>query len=75
LQAGGVLVVAPEHRNSMYLKHLELALTPAEEALQATAGPDSNSSPQALAMKLDGLLNEFAYWDVLDESDEVLHHQ
>lgn len=46
----------------MYLKYLELALAQGEGAT-------------GLAPKLLSLLNSFPYCDILDESDEVLHHQ
>ena len=59
MQVGGVLLIAPEHRNSMYLKQLELAL---------------GGSTQ-LASALVSLLHSPPYYDLLDESDEVLHHQ
>jgi hypothetical protein len=57
-----VLLVAPEHRNSVHLKYLELALAGDEGAAK-------------LAPKLRSLLGGFSYCDILDESDEVLHHQ
>jgi hypothetical protein len=62
VQVGGVLLVAPEHRSSMFLKHLELSMAADED------GPD-------LGRKLLWLLNNFSCYDLLDESDEVLHHQ
>ena len=63
LQAGGVLLMAPEHKNSLYLKHLEMSLA-----------AESTSQQSCAAQVLD-LLNNFPYFDILDESDEVLHHQ
>lgn len=57
-----MLLVAPEHSNSMYLKYLELALAGGEGATDPT--------PNLLHV-----LDSFPYYDILDESDEVLHHQ
>jgi hypothetical protein len=64
LQVGGVLLVAPEHRNSLHLKYLELALAGGAEDTAAD-----------LASSLLQLQISFPYYDILDESDEVLHHQ
>lgn len=64
LQIGGVLLVAPEHRNSLHLKYLELAL----------AGGIEDTSTD-LASSLLHLHSSLPYYDILDESDEVLHHQ
>jgi hypothetical protein len=64
VQVGGVLLVAPEHRNSLHLKYLELALAKGTE----DTGTD-------LASSLLQLQSRFPYYDILDESDEVLHHQ
>lgn len=52
-------MVAPEHRNSMRLKALELAL----------------SGNTRLANQLTTLIEGLPYYDILDESDEVLHHR
>lgn len=71
LQVGGVLLMAPEHRNSLYLKHLELALAGAAD----TTNNGRNASQQACASQVLGLLQGFPYFDIVDESDEVLHHQ
>lgn len=62
-QVGGVLLVAPEHRNSLYLKYLELALA-------GGSGGDTSVAPM-----LHSMLEHLPYYDILDESDEVLHHQ
>jgi hypothetical protein len=62
-QVGGVLLMAPEHRNSLYLKYLELAVA---------GGSDADAG---LASQLRSLLNCYPYHDILDESDEALHHQ
>lgn len=59
MQVGGVLVMAPEHRNSLYLKSLELAI----------------SGSADLASALAQQLESWPVFDILDESDEVLHHQ
>jgi len=58
-QVGGVLVMAPEHRNSLWLKYLELALAGKLE----------------VAQQLLELIEGLPYYDILDESDEVLHTQ
>ena len=58
-QVGGVILVAPEHRNSLLLKWHEMRLRAGNEdvcsALEAVAG--------------------LRYQDLLDESDELLHHR
>lgn len=59
--------MAPEHRNSLWLKYLELAL--------AGNVPDVDDSSSKLALKVFSLLHAFPYHDILDESDEVLHPQ
>ena len=59
MQVGGVLVMAPEHRNSLHLKYLELAL----------------AGKAALSAAVWQQLSTFPFYDILDESDEVLHHQ
>jgi hypothetical protein len=66
---GGVVLMAPEHKNSLYLKHLELAL-----AADITGNSSSATHRSCAAQVLD-LLHSFPYFDILDESDEVLHHQ
>jgi hypothetical protein len=55
--------MAPEHRNSLYLKYLELAVAGESDA------------DASLASQLHCMLDRFPYRDILDESDEVLHHQ
>ncbi|KAG2496538.1 hypothetical protein HYH03_005361 [Edaphochlamys debaryana] len=67
-QDGGLLLVAPEHRLSLLLKRTELAL----RAERCEAG-----AQQAL-LTCCSALDELAglpYMDVLDESDELLHHR
>jgi len=58
-QVGGVVLVAPEHRNSLLLKWHEMRLRDGGEevcsALEEVAG--------------------LRYQDLLDESDELLHHR
>jgi hypothetical protein len=56
--------MAPEHRNSLYLKYVELAVA------GSSGGVDASLAPV-----LHSMLNSFPYYDILDESDEVLHHQ
>lgn len=69
LQVGGVLLMAPEHKNSLHLKQLELALAADSSSNSHSAGQ------QACAAQVLELLEGFPYFDILDESDEVLHHQ
>lgn len=56
--------MAPEHRNSLYLKYVELA---------QAAGTDEGGAE--LALQTWQLQEGFPYYDILDESDEVLRHQ
>lgn len=59
-QEGGVLLVAPEHRLSLKLKRQELWEQGVERAAETAA--------------LDRL-EALPYLDILDESDELLHHR
>ncbi|GIL75394.1 hypothetical protein Vretifemale_5196 [Volvox reticuliferus] len=59
-QEGGLLLVAPEHRLSMGLKRIELGALGVEKAAEC-AGLDR--------------LAAMPYVDILDESDELLHHR
>jgi hypothetical protein len=61
LQVGGLLLVAPEQRLSLQLKCQELALQ------GSTAGAAVVEQLTALA--------RLPYLDVMDESDELLHHR
>jgi hypothetical protein len=61
LQVGGLLLVAPEQRLSLQLKSRELALQGSE------AGAAVVEQLTALA--------RLPYLDVMDESDELLHHR
>jgi hypothetical protein len=61
LQVGGLLLVVPEHRMSLELKWYELCMKGDPQALAAC------QELQALAA--------VPYLDVLDESDELLHHR
>jgi len=49
--------MAPEHRNSLWLKYLELA----------------QAGKLEVARQLLELIEGLPYYDILDESDEVLH--
>jgi hypothetical protein len=61
LQVGGLLLVVPEHRMSLELKWHELRM---------------KNDPQALALCQElAALAAAPYLDVLDESDELLHHR
>jgi hypothetical protein len=64
-----VLLMAPEHKNSLYLKHLELALA------ADTTGNSRSAIQRSCAAQVLDLMDSFPYYDILDESDEVLHHQ
>eukprot|EP00899_Mesostigma_viride_P019526 jgi/Mesvir1/27575/Mv07320-RA.1 len=57
--AGGILLVAPEHRLSLKLKRLELAARPGNEE----------------TCRLLEQLDNRSLIDILDESDELLHHR
>jgi hypothetical protein len=61
LQVGGLLLVVPEHRMSLELKWYELRM---------------KGEPQDLVVcqELEALA-AVPYLDVLDESDELLHHR
>ncbi|GAX73071.1 hypothetical protein CEUSTIGMA_g524.t1 [Chlamydomonas eustigma] len=71
---GGVLLVAPEHRLSFQLKHHEMRLAHEKQksdmVTAETKGPDDN-----LLLKMLDVLQRFPYVDILDESDELLHHR
>lgn len=56
---GGIFVVAPEHRLSLELKQKEL----------------HRANNLLLSSALDGLIRSTPWRDVLDESDELLHHR
>lgn len=73
LQVGGVLLMAPEHKNSLYLKYLELANAAGKRG-DSCSDAQQSLAAQTASTVLD-LLNDFPYFDILDESDEVLHHQ
>lgn len=64
LQEGGALAVAPEWRNSLYLKGHEL---------WAKAQEGDKASGEALQV-LTALV-AMPFVDILDESDELLHHR
>jgi hypothetical protein len=59
LQARGVLLVAPEHRLSLQHKWRELWEVEGQ---------------QGVCNELQALFG-LPYWDILDESDELLHHR
>lgn len=56
-RGGGAMLVTPEHRQSLYLKGLELM--------------DSDPDASAEVKKME----KMPFRDVLDESDELLHHR
>ncbi|CAN0502560.1 unnamed protein product, partial [Discosporangium mesarthrocarpum] len=62
---GGVLLVTPEHRQSLHLKKLELL-----RARAAGDGGEIGDTAKEIEV-VEGLW----YVDVLDESDELLHHR
>lgn len=57
-----MLLVAPEHRLSLKLMQTDLALDPDKRC-------------NKLAAPVEHLLEGFPFIDIIDESDEVLHHQ
>jgi hypothetical protein len=61
LQVGGLLLMAPEHRLSLQLKGQELWLRDGEQ-------------DRAVWAELQGLAS-LPFLDLLDESDELLHHR
>ena len=63
----GVLIVAPEHRLSLQLKFLELRL--------AALDPDSPSTSAAQLIEMLPRLDQLPYYDLFDESDEILRHK
>lgn len=60
-QVGGLLLVVPEHRLSLQLKWHELQMRGGAASL-------------AVCAELQALAN-MPYLDLLDESDEILHHR
>ncbi|CAM9849170.1 unnamed protein product [Discosporangium mesarthrocarpum] len=62
---GGVLLVTPEHRQSLHLKRLEL--------LRARAAGDGGEAGD-IAKEIE-VVEGLRYVDILDESDELLHHR
>lgn len=64
MQEGGALAVAPEWRNSLHLKWHELWA-------KAQAGDEARGHT---IKTMDGLL-KMPFLDILDESDELLHHR
>jgi hypothetical protein len=61
MQVGGMLLVAPEHRLSLRNKWHEVHNSEAEDG-------------EAVCSALDQLAS-LPYLDLLDESDELLHHR
>lgn len=61
LQAGGLLLVVPEHRLSLQLKWQELWLK-------------GDAASRAVCAELEALA-AMPFLDLLDESDELLHHR
>ncbi|GLC35571.1 thioredoxin-disulfide reductase [Pleodorina starrii] len=63
-QEGGLLLVAPEHRLSLQLKRLELGVGQQKQ----------DEEMEDICTALDHLA-AMPYLDLLDESDELLHHR
>jgi hypothetical protein len=61
MHTGGLLMVAPEHRNSLTLKAVEWHLS-------------QHVSHQKLLAGLDVMLQKYKVFDILDESDMILNH-
>ncbi|KAG2496793.1 hypothetical protein HYH03_005201 [Edaphochlamys debaryana] len=75
-QDGGLVLVAPEHRLSLLLKRTELGLeAPAEEDIEVEDEEEAERQAAALCCSALDELTELPYVDVLDESDELLHHR
>jgi hypothetical protein len=77
MQEGGVLLVAPEHRLSLQLKQHETWLSHERQSGAMSAVTECLKQPdnlQAVSKMMDQL-QRFPYVDILDESDEVLHHR
>ncbi len=70
MQTGGLLVVAPEHRLSLRLKGQELWLR-SQDSGRPAAQRQLDAAVWGALQGLAGL----PYLDVLDESDELLHHR
>jgi hypothetical protein len=64
MQEGGLLLVAPEHRLSLHLKWHELR----------GAAIGGSAEAAAAVAELDGLAG-MRFVDVMDESDELMHHR
>ncbi|EFJ48301.1 hypothetical protein VOLCADRAFT_104794 [Volvox carteri f. nagariensis] len=64
---GGLLLVAPEHRLSLLLKRQEMWQ-------QQQSRPDGQDVVATAVAALDQLAS-LPYLDILDESDELLHHR
>ncbi|KAG2494612.1 hypothetical protein HYH03_007377 [Edaphochlamys debaryana] len=67
-QDGGLVLVAPEHRLSLLLKRTEMRL-------KAETGEAVDRQAAALCCSALDELAALPYMDVLDESDELLHHR
>lgn len=86
LQSGGVLLVAPEHRLSLHLKYHELRLQFNKQQRQDTEDEKeekvegstklarAREAALAVCSALEGVA-ALPYLDILDESDELLHHR
>jgi hypothetical protein len=62
-QERGAVVIAPEHRLSLYLKRFDLTAT------------DSEGTAEAVRRRLIDLDTGYRFVDILDESDEILRHK
>ena len=72
---GGLLLVAPEHRLSLQLKGQELWIAGSQQSRgAAAAGGQQQSNDLAVWAELQSLAS-LPYLDLLDESDELLHHR
>ncbi|KAG2501267.1 hypothetical protein HYH03_001073 [Edaphochlamys debaryana] len=65
---GGLVLVAPEHRLSLLLKRAEMGFG-------AEAGEEEDRQGAARCCSALDELSALPYMDVLDESDELLHHR
>jgi hypothetical protein len=69
MESGSAVLVAPEHRLSLQLKWHEVRLV--EESRSREDVKKSNREIRSVLAKIDNL----PFYDVLDESDEVLNHK
>ena len=60
VQVGGLLLVEPASRLSMLLKRTEM---------------QNDEKSKSLEYDLDAIIHKMPYLDILEESDQLLHHR